>query len=432
VKTIQKQKRLPLILFGAIVILLFAGFAISEGLGSPSVPTGDVAKVEDAPAGLGTITQAEFDRALAQTAARAGVKKIPKPGDPQYDGLKQGAMNDLLDSVWIQGEAADLGVTAEVSEVSSLLRQTIAQNFRTKAEFEKFRKQSHFSQKDIRDRIRLQILSNKIQQKVVKDLPPVTPSQVVEYYDAAKSQFEQPATRDVRLVLNKDKATVDKAKAELEQDSSDASWKKVAAEFSTDANSKTNGGLRPSLTDGLLEQPLNNEVFSAPKGQIGGPVKTPLGYYVFEVEKVTPGRTLPLDKSTSTQIRSQLTQQAQQNAFGAFVDDFGSKWRARTFCASDYLVDRCNNFAGTGHPATAPAGCYEADPKGGRPPSCPAPVAQIVPALPGSVSIVSPQGTRLPQRPIPGGIPTVAGGGLSGGLPSGTAPAGGAPTGGTP
>jgi parvulin-like peptidyl-prolyl isomerase len=432
VRTIQKQKRLPLILFGAIVILLFAGFAISEGLGSPSVPSGDVAKVEDAPAGLGTITQADFDRALQQTAARAGVKKVPKPGDSQYDGLKQGAMNDLLDSVWIQGEAADLGITAGVSEVSSLLKQTIAQNFRTKAEFEKFRKQSHFSQKDIRDRIRLQILSNKIQQKVLKDLPPVTASQVVEYYDAAKSQFEQPATRDVRLVLNKDKATVDKAKAELEQDSSDASWKKVAAEFSTDANSKTNGGLRPSLTNGLLEQPLNDEVFSAPKGQIEGPVKTPLGYYVFEVEKVTPGRTLPLDKSTSTQIRSQLTQQAQQNAFGQFVDDFGGKWRARTFCASDYLIDRCNNFAGAGHPATAPAGCYEAHPKGGRPPSCPAPVAQVVPALPGTVSIVSPQGTRLPQRPIPGGIPAVAGGGLSGGLPSGTAPAGGAPTGGTP
>jgi hypothetical protein len=202
----------------------------------------------------------------------------------------------------------------------------------------------------------------------------------------------------------------------------------VAAKYSTDPSSKSNGGLRPSLTDGLLEQPLNDEVFSASKGEIVGPVKTPLGFYVFEVEKTTPGRTLPLNRSTKAQIRSQLTQQAQQNAFSAFVDDFGSKWKARTFCASDYLINRCSNFPGGGHPTNAPPGCYEANPKGGRPDSCPAPVQQIAPALPGSVSIVTPQGTRLPQRPNPGATPAAATTGLGGALP-GAVPQGATPTG---
>jgi parvulin-like peptidyl-prolyl isomerase len=431
VSTIPKQKRAPLIVFGAIVVLFFAGYAIFRGLGNPDVASGDVAKVEDAPSGLGTITRADFDRSLQQAAARAGVKQVPKPGNAQYDQLKQGALNDLLDQVWIQGEAADLGITTSATEISSLLKQTIAQNFRTQVEFEKFRKQSHFTQQDIRDRIRLQILSTKIQQQVLRDLPKVTDSQISDYYDAASSQFEQPATRDIRLVLNKDQAKVEQAKSELEQDSSDASWKTVAAKFSTDPASKANGGLRPSLTEGLLEQPLNDEVFGATQDQIEGPVKTPLGYYVFEVEKVTPARTLPLNRSTRAQIRSQLNQQAQQNAFSEFVDDFGSKWRARTFCASGYEIDRCDNFPGAAHPANAPAGCYESDPKGGRPESCPAPVAQLAPALPGSVSIVTPQGTRLPQRPVPAGVPAVAGGGLSGGLPPGAVPPTGAPPTGT-
>jgi parvulin-like peptidyl-prolyl isomerase len=425
VTAIPKPKRLPLILFGAAVILLFVLFAIAEGLGHTSVPSDDVAVVEDAPSGLGHISKADFNRALQQTAARSGVKKVPAPGSSQYDQLKQGAMNDLLDAVWIQGEAADLGISATPTEVSALLKQTIAQNFRNKAEFEKFRKQSHFSPQDIRTRIKLQILSNKIQQQVLKGLPPVTSSQVSDYYDAAKSQFEQPASRDVRLVLNKDKAKVEQAKAALQKDSSDASWKKVAAQFSTDPSSKSNGGLRPSLTKGLLEQPLDQQVFSAPQGQIEGPVHTPLGYYVFEVEKITPSRTVPLNNSTSQQIRSQLTQQAQQNAFSSFVDDFGSKWKARTFCASGYVIDRCDNFRGGGHPSTAPAGCYAANPKGGRPSSCPAPVAQIAPALPGSISILAPQGTRLPQRPTPGAAPATAAGGL-GSLP-GASPQGAAP-----
>jgi parvulin-like peptidyl-prolyl isomerase len=429
VGAIPKPKRLPLILFGAVVILLFVIFAIAEGLSHPSVPSDDVAVVQEAPAGLSPISKADFDRSLLQTAARSGVKKVPKPGDPQYDQLKTGAMNDLLDSVWIQGEAADLGITTTPNEVTSLLKQTISQNFRGKAEFEKFRRQSHFTQQDIRTRIKLQILSNKIQQKVLRGLPPVTTSQVSDYYDAAKSQFEQPATRDVRLVLNKDKAQVDAAKSALDQDSSDASWKKVAAKYSTDPSSKSNGGLRPSITEGLLEQPLDKAVFDAPENQIEGPVKTPLGYYVFEVVKVTPARTVPLNKSTSAQIRSQLTQQAQQTAFSSFVANFSSKWTSRTFCASGYLIDRCDNFVGGGHPSTAPPGCYEAHPKGGIPDACPAPVAQLAPALPGSVSVVAPQGTRLPQRPVPAPSPATAGGLTGGGLPPGVqgAPPTGAP-----
>ena len=67
------------------------------------------------------------------------------------------------------------------------------------------------------------------------------------------------------------------------------------------------------------------------------------------------------------------------------------------------MIERCSNFKGDGHPASAPPGCYEADPKGGLPKACPAPVAQVAPALPGSVTLLKPQGERLPQRPRPGG-----------------------------
>ncbi len=429
---IPKPKRLSLIIFGALVVLLFAGYAIAQGLGHPTVPSDDVAVVQDAPAGLSPISKAEFDRSVLQTAASQSIKKIPAPGSAQYEQLKQGAMNNLLDAVWIQGEADELGISATPTEVSQLLKQTISQNFHSQAEFEKFRKQSHFTQQDIQTRIRLQILSNKIQAQVLKGLPQVSDAQVTDYYNEAKSQFQQPASRDVRLVLNKDKAKVEQAKAALEKDSSDASWQKVAAKFSTDPSSKTNGGLRPSLTQGLVEQPLDKDIFSAQQGQISDIVKTPLGYYVFEVEKITPSKTVPLNNATKQQIASQLNQQAQQNAFSNFVDDFGSKWRARTYCGSNYLIDRCNNFAGTAHPSTAPPGCYQAHPKGGRPPACPAPVAQLAPALPGSVSIVTPQGTRLPQRPVPLAVPTATstgtlGGGLPGAVPSGGAPPTSAP-----
>jgi hypothetical protein len=99
----------------------------------------------------------------------------------------------------------------------------------------------------------------------------------------------------------------------------------------------------------------------------------------------------------------------------------------RTFCASDYVVERCANFERSPHPSAAPAGCYEANPKGGLPEACPAPVFQAIPALPGTVTPLEPQGKALPQRPLP---KEEAGAGAAGatGLPEGAVPPAEAPS----
>ena len=112
-----------------------------------------------------------------------------------------------------------------------------------------------------------------------------------------------------------------------------------------------------------------------------GPIKTPLGYYVFVVEKTTPKAVQPLS-SVKSQITSQLTQQAQQEVFTQFVSDYTSKWQSRTFCASGYEIERCSNYVSSGHPASAPPACYEAHPKGGLPAACPAAVQQLRPPDP--------------------------------------------------
>jgi len=431
VQAIPRDKRIALIVFGAFVVLLFAGYAIFRGLGDPSVPDDAVAVVEDVPDDLGTISKSDFDRALKQSAASAGVDKVPKPGTAEYKNLQDAAIGDQLDAAWIQGEAAELGITTTDKEVANQLQQIKKQNFRSEKEFQQFLDRSGFTPEDVDTRVRLQILSTDIQARVTEGASKVTDADVDDFYEASKAQFEQPETRDVRLVLNKDKAKVDQAKAELEKDSSNRSWAKVAERFSSDPASRSNGGLRPSVSEGLLEQPLDSEIFDAAEGELVGPVKTPLGYYVFEVEKITPARTQPLTGQVREQIRQQLLQQDQQELFSAFVDDYGSKWASRTFCADGFVTDRCANFGGSAHPQNAPPGCYEASPKGGRPPACPAPVTQMVPALPGTVTLLSPQGTRQPQRPIPAGLQAPEATGLPGAVP-GAPPSVGAPPGSAP
>jgi parvulin-like peptidyl-prolyl isomerase len=400
------RQRFALVLFGVLFVALFAGFAIVQGVGDPGIPSGDVALVKGVPDEVGKVGQEEFERALLQKAPEFGLKKAPKPGDKKYDEVKTAALGELLDAIWIQGQGEEMNIEVTPKQIETELEQIKEQNFKSDAAFAKFLKESHFTPEDVDIRVRLQILSTQIQQKLTSGAPPASESEVEDYYDAAKStQFTQPSTRDIRAIVNKDAKKVEEAKAALEKDDSAKNWKVVAAKYSEDPFTKSTGGLQAGVTEesGRFPDGVEAAMFAAPLVKIEGPIEDSAGSYVFEVEKTTPEKVQEL-KEVKAQISTQLTQQAQQSSFSEFVTSYQSKWTSRTFCADGFVTERCSNYVSSGHPASAPPACYEADPKGGRPADCPAPVLALAPAVPGSVSILAPQGERLPQRPRPAGL----------------------------
>ncbi len=413
------RQRLALVAFAVVFAALFVGFAIADGIGHPSVPSGDVAVVQNVPADVSSISEADFKAALLRQAAQGGLKKPPTPGEKKYEELKSAALGELLDAIWIQGEAEELGISATPKQIATELAQIKKQNFKTKAEYEKFLKTSHFTRADVLARVKLQLLSTQIQERISKEAPAPSSSEVADYYDAAKgSQYTTPETRDARIVINKDKAKAEQAKSLLDKDDSAASWKKVAAKYSSDPTTKSKGGLQVGISE-TLKEPLKAAIFDSPTGQVIGPVSYEGNYFVVEVEKLNPAKVQTLGE-VSSQIKSQLTQQASQEVFSEFVSDYQSKWQSRTYCAAGFVIERCANFVGSGHPASAPPACYEANPKGGTPTECPAPVAQASPALPGTTTILKPQGERLSQRPQPEGLQASGAGAPT--LPEGVPP----------
>lgn len=416
-------RRLGLLAFGAIFVVLFAVVAISEGVGDPSIPSGDIVLVEDAPGDSGEISQADFDHALEIAAAADGQAKLPKPGSAKYEELKETALTTLLESAWLGGQAEEMGIEVSDQKIDEELKKLKKENFPTEAEFQEFVKQSKFTPADINERVRLQVLSTEIQEELKSEPPAPSQREVENYYEAAKpTQFTKPPSRDVRLILNKEEEKAEKAMAALESGNTAKDWSRIAKEFSEDPATKEKGGLQKGVVEGALEEPVGAEIFGADEGQLEGPIKAARGFYVFEVQSSEDETVEGLDK-VEAQIQSQLSQQLEQEDFAAFVASFNSRWSSRTFCAEDYVTERCANFESDGRPAGAPPACYEDDPEGGAPDACPAPVFQAVPALPGSVTPLSPQGNPLAQRPVPAGEPPKPTGeeGVTG-LPPGAVP----------
>lgn len=396
------MRRLSLLVFGAALVVLFVIVAIAEGIGHPSVPSGDVAYVEGAVGDTGEVTQKRFDHALELASKRKGEKKVPKPGSANYEELKETALNSLFEAIWIQGLAAEEGIEVSEREVAKEKKKLIKESFKTKAEFKKFLKESGYTREDVNEQVKLQMLSTKIQEKLKAKTFEPSQSEVESYYEAAKAtQFTQKPTRTVRVVVNKKKPKVEEALKALEKDDSAQSWKKVAKKYSEDPASKENGGLKEGVQEGIEEEPLNADIFGATEKQVIGPVKTKQGYTVFELVSSTPEKVQEL-KEVEAQIKSTLAQRSEQEYFANFVSQFQVEWSQRTFCASGYETERCANYKSSGHSKTASPACYEANPKT-PPEACPAPVFQLIPALPGTVTPLEPRGKPLAQRPRPAG-----------------------------
>lgn len=391
------RQRLGLIVFGLLFVLLFVGFAIGQGLTAPSVPSGDVAHVADVPGEFSNISEAELKRSILR---QGGGEAALKPGTDKYEEAKTNALTELIEGVWLRGEAEELGVIVTDGQVEKELDKIKKERFPTPQAYDKFLKESNFTQKEVDELVKLQILSTAIQEKITAEAPTPDSGEVEAYYQAEKqSQFTTQESRDVRSIINEDKAEVEAAKKELEKDSSPASWKKVAAKYSSDPSSSKKGGLQAGIQEEFLPSQLKGPVFDAATSELIGPIQVEKNYFLLEVVKLNPAKTKSL-KEAEAEIKTTLEQEQQQSFFGEFVAEYQSKWESRTFCADDYLIQKCANFVGSGHPESAPPACYEEDPT--TPANeCPAPVTLPQPALPGTVTPQKPEGESFVQRPRP-------------------------------
>lgn len=417
-----------------MLVVIFVIFAVAQGIGAPSVPAGDAALVKGVPSGENTVSEAEVKRATAQQIAAAASEskgKAPKPGSKKYEELQKAAFGELLDYIWLRGQAEELGVSVTPKQIETELKAIKKTNFPTQKAYDEFLQKSHFTQEDVDKRVELQILSTEIQERVQQQSQPASAEEIKDYYEAEKdAQFTTPASRDVRIVVNEDKSKVEAAAKALEGDQSAENWKKVAVKYSSDPTTKSTGGLQKSITEEFVQGPLKKAIFDHATGELVGPIKYQKNFILLEPVKLNPESAKSLSEVRS-QISQTLTQQKQEEFFTEFVTEYQARWTARTFCASGFEDnERCSNFKGSGHPSSASPACYEADPKAPAK-ECPAPVTMTTPAIPGTVTESEPKGERLVQRPRPLGLKEAAEG-KEGALPEGVAPEGAAPEGAAP
>jgi foldase protein PrsA len=261
--------------------------------------------------------------------------------ESQYTAYKQEVLSFLISSQWVLSEAAEEGVHVSEAEVKKQFETLKKQQFPKESAFKEFLARSGETEADLLQRVRLQLLARKLQEKVTKAAKKKpSKAEIAKYYNEHKSQFGKPESRNIQLILTKSEAAAKSAKSEVEGGTSFAS---VAARVSVDPLTKKNGGTLNEVTQGEEEKALSEAIFAAKVGALSGPVKTPFGYYIFKVTKINASTQQTLAQAESM-ISQQLQSQSQQKALTSFVQEFRKKWTSRTECRSGYVVPDCANY----------------------------------------------------------------------------------------
>jgi hypothetical protein len=154
----------------AAALVIVAASGTPKGptvLPSPeALPRNTVVVVSHVPVSRGRITKAEFQRGMIEGAAQARRKAVPKPGGKGYEKLKEAVVGELLDAIWIHGQAEIMGIVITPRQVARERARLIEQAFKSKAQYHRFLVEAHFTRRDVDERVEIQLISFAIQQRV--------------------------------------------------------------------------------------------------------------------------------------------------------------------------------------------------------------------------------------------------------------------------
>ena len=332
------RRNSSLLLLALIAVLALAACG-GGGTSSADVPEGAVAVVGDK-----TVTKEEFDQLIEQQKKSAEAQKqdFPAPGTAQYEALKATVVKGLVEQKEWELEGEAMGVQVTDQEIETELDKLKQQYF--KGDEQKYSAElakQGLTDEDVRNELRTRILTNKIYEAVTKKVT-VSDADIQAYYDKNSTQYQQPASREVRHILVKNEALAQKLHDQIQ---GGADFAKLAEKYTQDQASKADGG-KFTAFKGRTAAPFDKFVFSAKTGDLSDPIKTEFGWHIIEVlSAVKPPTTTPLDQVKDS-IKTTVLQTKQNAAMKAWIAALPAKYADEVAYAPGYAPASATDTSG--------------------------------------------------------------------------------------
>ncbi len=150
----------------------------------------------------------------------------------------------------------------------------------------------------------------------------VTDEDAENFYNANPDNFKKPETVSAKHILVADEDACNTILADIQNGTK--TFEDAAKESSTCPSGQQGGDLG-EFGKGQMVKEFEDAAFAAEIGAIVGPVKTQFGFHLIKVEAKSEAETLAYD-AVKDQIKKNLLQQKQQNAYTARVAELKDKY----------------------------------------------------------------------------------------------------------
>ena len=228
-------------------------------------------------------------------------------------------LSDLIDEKLLLAEGARLKVSYDPQEADQRF-ENIAAGYKDRKEFEKNLKAVGWSEKDVKDLIKRQMLI-KATVLAAKSIN-FTDADANNFFEANKAKLGKPESAKLRQIFVAGKTEADNAYQAL---AAGADFGKLSALQSTDENLKKNEGDLGYIAKGLLLPEIEKAIFALKAGEYTRPMPTGNGYSLFKLEDLKPAEPVVFNDKLKADIKTALVNQAVTQKLPELVTELRAK-----------------------------------------------------------------------------------------------------------
>ena len=238
--------------------------------------------------------------------------------DPRSVEMQLVVLRRLIEQRLILQEAKRAGVSVATEEILEHL-ETLRSHFDSDEAFEQSLADSHLTQEQLKEKIREQLMVQRLIDAKIRSTIVVSPQEVAREIGAHPELAKQgDRVRAAHILIRvNEKRSAESARARIEeiskQLSAGAEFGSLAKRYSEDPHA-AEGGAMSWVAQGELMPELDAALFRLTPGEWSQPIQTRLGFHLVKVEERKPAESLSTQEAHRT-VYQQLYQQKFQDAF---------------------------------------------------------------------------------------------------------------------
>lgn len=255
------------------------------------------------------ISRNEYERQRQELRRELGEQYSGEKLEEVFHDRELQLLRDMIDQVLLVQRGREMGVSVETDVIKRLDEMRQQMGLKTLEELERAMVAQAMNLEEVKTRIRNNLLTNQVIQRMVTGRVHTSQDEVQGYYQTHQAEFQQQESYRLReiLVATQDR-TDEEARARvqeaLEKIRKGEKFEELAQQYS-DAPTAQSGGELGAFERGRLAPEIEAAVSKLLPGGVADPIQTRHGYLILQLVEYTPAGVPPLEK-VEDEIRQQI------------------------------------------------------------------------------------------------------------------------------